>query len=424
MAQSGFTPIQLYFSSTTTNVPLAANLASGELAINITDGKLFYKDNANAVQVIGWKVTPTTAGGTGLTSYTAGDLPYYATGTTLSKLGIGASTNVITSSGSAPQWTAQSALSVGTAANLLSNATTGVMQITGPGTGTTRVMTIPNANFTAARTDAAQTFTGQQDFNSNVVLNSSSLQVNAGAGSYYARIQTAYNFPYVDAYLDSVASTSYEGRVCIRTNSGGGAMGERVFVWNSGGVSIGNAIDPGAVNLFVGTSGNSGNYGRITAKAATSDANSNVIYLENSAPARLFQVRSDGYFVTGAAANSPYNNTTGSAANVFVDSSGVLYRSTSSLKYKINVQDSTHGLNEVLQLRPVTYQTKNESDKQKIFGGFIAEEIDELGLSEFVNYRNDDGTPDAIDYGNMVSLLTKAIQELNKKFDDYVASHP
>jgi hypothetical protein len=249
MAQSGFTPIQLYFSSTTTNVPLAANLASGELAINITDGKLFYKDNANAVQVIGWKVTPTTAGGTGLTSYTAGDLPYYATGTTLSKLGIGASTTVITSSGSAPQWTAQSALSVGEASNLKSNATTGKMQITGPAAASTRVMTIPDANFTAARTDAAQTFTGQQDFNSNVVLNSSSLQVNAGAGSYYARIQTAYNFPYVDAYLDSVAGASYEGRVTIRTNTGGGAMGDRVVVTNDGNVtvSIGNVV--------IGTSG-------------------------------------------------------------------------------------------------------------------------------------------------------------------------
>jgi hypothetical protein len=104
MAQTNFTPIQLYFSSTTTNVPLAANLANGELAINITDGKLFYKDNANAVQVIAWKVTPTSAGGTGLTSYTAGDMVYYASGTAFSKLGIGTADYVMTSSGTAPQW--------------------------------------------------------------------------------------------------------------------------------------------------------------------------------------------------------------------------------------------------------------------------------------------------------------------------------
>lgn len=53
-----------------------------------------------------------------------------------------------------------------TAENLKSNATTGVLQVTGPGTGTTRVMTAPNANFTVARTDAAQTFTGLQSFTS------------------------------------------------------------------------------------------------------------------------------------------------------------------------------------------------------------------------------------------------------------------
>jgi hypothetical protein len=110
MAQTGYTPIQLYYSSTTTNVPLAADLSNGELAINITDGKLFYKDNANAIQVIGWKTTPTSAGGTGLTSYTAGDMIYYVSGTALSKLAIGASGRYLSSSGSAPQWSAPAAL--------------------------------------------------------------------------------------------------------------------------------------------------------------------------------------------------------------------------------------------------------------------------------------------------------------------------
>jgi hypothetical protein len=106
MAQTGFTPIQLYSSSTATNVPLAANLATGELAINITDGKLFYKDNANAVQVIGWKVVPATAGGTGQTSYAVGDLLYADTTTTLAKLADVATGNALISGGvsTAPSW--------------------------------------------------------------------------------------------------------------------------------------------------------------------------------------------------------------------------------------------------------------------------------------------------------------------------------
>lgn len=55
MAQAGYTPIQLYLSTTASAVPSAGNLANGELAINITDGKLFYKDNGGVVQVLATK---------------------------------------------------------------------------------------------------------------------------------------------------------------------------------------------------------------------------------------------------------------------------------------------------------------------------------------------------------------------------------
>ena len=73
MAQTNYTPIQLYYSATTSNVPLAANLANGELAINTYDGKLFYKDNAGVVQVIATKANATSPlavlnGGTGATT--------------------------------------------------------------------------------------------------------------------------------------------------------------------------------------------------------------------------------------------------------------------------------------------------------------------------------------------------------------------
>ena len=50
-------------------------------------------------------------GGTGLTSYTAGDMPYYVSGTALSKLGIGANGYILTSNGSAPTWAVNNAAS-------------------------------------------------------------------------------------------------------------------------------------------------------------------------------------------------------------------------------------------------------------------------------------------------------------------------
>ena len=49
MAQTGYTPIQLYYSATASAQPSAGNLANGELALNITDKKLYAKDNLGSV---------------------------------------------------------------------------------------------------------------------------------------------------------------------------------------------------------------------------------------------------------------------------------------------------------------------------------------------------------------------------------------
>jgi hypothetical protein len=51
-----------------------------------------------------------------------------------------------------------------------SNASSGVLQVAGPAAASTRVMTVPNANFTAARTDAAQSFTGDQTLSTGNII--------------------------------------------------------------------------------------------------------------------------------------------------------------------------------------------------------------------------------------------------------------
>jgi hypothetical protein len=138
------------------------------------------------------------------------------------------------------------------------------------------------------------------------------------------------------------------------------------------------------------------------------------LYSSNSNGQNLFYTRNDGAINTGNAPASPYNLTVATSANIFVDTAGFLYRTTSSLKYKNNVKDYNKGLNEVMQLRPVTYESKSEIEKGVTFAGLIAEEVHDLGLTEFVQYA-EDGTPDALSYSNMVSLLVKAIQELSAK---------
>ena len=52
MSQSGYTILQTYYSNAAGHVPTSANLSSGELAVNIADGKLFYKDSNGNVQIL------------------------------------------------------------------------------------------------------------------------------------------------------------------------------------------------------------------------------------------------------------------------------------------------------------------------------------------------------------------------------------
>ena len=92
-----------------------------------------------------------------------------------------------------------------------------------------------------------------------------------------------------------------------------------------------------------------------------------------------------------------------------------IFWSTSSLKYKNTVTDYDKGLDIVNQLRPVYY--KGINDGETIFAGLIAEEVHDLGLTEFVQYA-EDGSPDSLAYPNMVALAFKAIQELKSELDE------
>lgn len=170
-------------------------------------------------------------------------------------------------------------------------------------------------------------------------------------------------------------------------------------IGSAGDVAIGSAIQSDTKLLV--TSGAGSTYAMIVRDSAT-----NI----------LLNVNASGYITTGTKAASPYNATTAAAANLFVYTDGGLYRSTSSLKYKTNVENLTHGLDKVLGLRAVTYEGKGQTDSNHRYGGLIAEEVHDAGLSEFVQYA-EDGSPDALAYGNMVALAFKAIQELNAKVE-------
>jgi hypothetical protein len=286
MAQTGYTPILLYSSSTPTNAPAAGNLTNStfgsELAINIADGKLFYKDPSNNVQVIAWKTTPTTAGGTGLTSYTAGDLIYYASGTTLTTLAIGATGRWLGSSGTAPQWNAPAALTKtddtnvtltlgGSASTALLNAAsltlgwTGTLAVSRGGTGTGTAFTAGSIVFAGASGVYSQD-------NASLFWDDSNNRLGIGTSSPDARLAVQEtNTAAVAATIVGIATTSgglfrincsdlslSQPSWTIQTGNNEPLIftqssTERMRIHGSGGVSIGDTTDPGAGNLRLGT---------------------------------------------------------------------------------------------------------------------------------------------------------------------------
>ena len=175
MAATGFTPLQPYYSTTATNVPLAANMVTGELAINTVDGKLYFKNSSGVVTLLASTatvapVTTFSAGTTGFTPSTATSGAITLAGTlNVSNGGTGVTTS--TGTGSVVLSTSPTLVTplLGTPTSVtLTNATglplttgvTGILPIANGGTGAS---TLAGANI--AVTNVANTFSATQTFN-------------------------------------------------------------------------------------------------------------------------------------------------------------------------------------------------------------------------------------------------------------------
>jgi hypothetical protein len=154
MAQTGFTPIVTYNTATATTVPSAANLAQGELAVNVTDKKLYTKDSGGNVVLLA------SNGGdvTGPASSTNLAIPTFSgTGgkTLLDNAGATISAGVITATGFSGPLTGNvtgnvsgsSGSCTGNAATVTTNA-----NLTGP------ITSVGNATSIASQTGTGTTF--------------------------------------------------------------------------------------------------------------------------------------------------------------------------------------------------------------------------------------------------------------------------
>jgi hypothetical protein len=105
--------------------------------------------------------------------------------------------------------------------------------------------------------------------------------------------------------------------------------------------------------------------------------------------------------------------TTASAANAHVSNSNYIKLSTSSIRYKhdIDTLDADHALSAVMAMRPVTYRGKTDDDQRRHVG-FIAEEVAEIApLLATYDEGGETGTPNYVTYDRVTAYLVAVVQQ-------------
>jgi hypothetical protein len=251
-----------------------------------------------------------------------------------------------------------------------SNATSGVLQIAGPAAASTRVMTTPDANFTAARTDAAQTFAGVQTFSgsitgpSSVTLNDSSM-----------KFENATIFGYVSSGLKSVYYNQgvYQdgGYLFNPTADNACSLGDATHRWTA----------VWATNALIQTSD-------ARAKTEIQETPLGLSFIMSLKPSRYKMLES--------------GNLTDGEVEDYTDVNGnVLQR----------IKEGS--------CQPIPGKRYHE--------GLIAQEVKEsldlYGVDSAIWINAQDGSQ-GLRYEELISPLIKAMQELKSEFDAYKATHP
>lgn len=101
-----------------------------------------------------------------------------------------------------------------------SNATSGVVQFVGPAAASTRVITVPDANSTMARTDAAQSFTGDQTLSTGNVIQGTAAKGYNFTANTPASGMTSQLFNWYEEGTWTPVVTAASGAITSYTSSG------------------------------------------------------------------------------------------------------------------------------------------------------------------------------------------------------------
>lgn len=126
-------------------------------------------------------------------------------------------------------------------------------------------------------------------------------------------------------------------------------------------------------------------------------------------------------------ANASYSTTTSSAANAHLNSDGKLIRSTSSRKYKTNIETLEDSYADaILNARPVWFNSAASADTENPnwgYWGFIAEEIADIDPRLVFYGKDSDGNldPESVQYDRFVPHLVNLVKRQKDQIADLTA---
>jgi hypothetical protein len=143
------------------------------------------------------------------------------------------------------------------------------------------------------------------------------------------------------------------------------------------------------------------------------------MYRSALAPSIAFAVAGSARAFIYSAGIQTTMTSSGSAGTVLHgDTNGLIYKFTSSERYKKNIVDAALDSAKIYDMRPVEYENNEnskEGDEGKKGFGLIAEEVHEL-FPEIVIY-DEEGKPDSISYDRISVLLLMEIKKLKEEIE-------
>jgi len=319
----------------------------------------------------------------------------------------------------------------GKAIMILGDATYPTGSIIAPNSGGTLLVAGQSGTGMTIGTTGSAAFISAATFAGYVGINGAT-----SANPLTVKVDTNLQFR-VDQYLGTTNLASINGTASAYAGMKIDGTTIEINSQSGGGLNIGGATGLGKLDVGGQVNGVFSNICRI---GNTSGINNGLIVSKDTSNNYLFD------FGPSAIMRSiyTYNNTTATGANLVVSSGGTFERSTSSIRFKTNVEDLTIDTTNILsKMRPIWYRSLGQNDKKEwSWYGFIAEELAEIeprlvqwGYDETsyetIKTENEQGIieietklkkdavliPDGVQYERITVLLVAELQKMRKELD-------